>query len=122
MPPIIAHQAQEYYQYLHYNIPLDWIVHDKPYVYMDRYGWLKYITQLSNICGASLVNNHILFFDGHGSHFDNGTLIKMMCKNIQPFVLKSGNSINDQPNDNGPNAKLRLVKFLIREGKKYPEK
>ena len=32
-----------------------------------------------------------------------------MCKNIQPFVLKSGNSINDQPYDNGPNAKLNYI-------------
>ena len=28
---------------------------------------------------------------------------------IQPFVLKSGNSINNQPNDNGTNAKLKYV-------------
>ena len=33
----------------------------------------------------------------------------MMDKNIQPFVLKYGNSINYQPNDNGPNAKLKSL-------------
>ena len=33
----------------------------------------------------------------------------MMCKNIQPFVLKSGNSTNDQTNDIGPNSKLKSL-------------
>ena len=32
-----------------------------------------------------------------------------MCKNIQPFVLKSGDSNNDQPNDNDPNSKLKSI-------------
>ena len=76
---------------------------------MDRDGWLKSITQLSNLCGASPVKKHILFFDGHDSHFDDGALRQMMCKNIQLFVLKSGKYINDHPNDNGPNAKLKSL-------------
>ena len=67
------------------------------------------MTQFYNLCGASPVNNQILFFDGHDSHFDDGALSKMMCKNIQNFVLKLGNSINDQTNDNGPNAKVKSL-------------
>ena len=45
-----------------------------------------------------------------------------MCKKIQPFVLKAGDSTNDHPNDNGPNSKLEslynVVKsnFLHRDG------
>ena len=108
MPPIIVHQSKEYYQYLHYDIPLDWVVHHTPYGYMDRDGWLISMTQSSNTCGASLVNNNILFFDGHGSHFDDGALRQIMFKNIQPFALKPSDSINDHPNDNGPDAKLKL--------------
>ena len=73
---------------------------------MGIYMWLKFMTQLSNVCGTSPVNNQILFFDGKYSHFNNGALTQMMCKNIQHFFLKSGDSINDQPNDNVPNAKL----------------
>ena len=46
---------------------------------------------------------------GHDSHFEYGTLRQMTCKNIQPFVLKSGDSINDQPNYNGPNSKLNSL-------------
>ena len=67
------------------------------------------MTQFSNVCGASPVNNQILFFDGHDNHFGDGALRQMMCKNIQPFVLKSNDSINDHSNDNEPNAKLKSL-------------
>ena len=109
MPPIIVNQSQEYSQDLHFNIPLDWTDHHTPSGYMDGYGWLKSMTQFSNLCGASPVNNQILLFGGHGSHFNNSTLRQMLCRNIQPFVLKAGNSINDQPNDNGPNVKMKSL-------------
>ena len=109
MLPIILHQAKEYYQDLHYNFPLGWIVHHTPSGYMDIYGWLKAMTQFYNICGAYLVNNQILFFDGHDSHFDDGALRIMIFKKIQPFVPKYGNPTNDQPNYNGPNTKLKSL-------------
>ena len=67
------------------------------------------MTQFSNICGASPVNNQILFFDGHDSHFDYVALRKTTYKNIQPFVHIPGDSINDQPNENGPNSKLKAL-------------
>ena len=76
---------------------------------MNRGGWLKAMTQFSNICGASPVKNQILFFDGHGSQFDNCARIKMTCKNIQPFVRKSGDSINDHNKDNCANSKLKSL-------------
>ena len=109
MPPLIVNQAKTYSQYLHYNIPMYWIVHRTPYGYMYRDVWLKAMAQLPNKCGTSPVNNKILFFDVHGRHFNDRALRKMMCKNIQPFVLKSSNSINNQPNDNGPNTKLKSL-------------
>ena len=73
---------------------------------MDRDGWLKAMPKFYNICGASPVKNHILFFDGNDSHFDNRTLKKMQSKNIHPFKLKKGDSINDQHNNNSPNSRL----------------
>ena len=76
---------------------------------MNIDGWLKYMTQFSNICGASPVNNQILFFDGNDSNFDDDALKQMMRKKIRPFVLKLGNSINGHPNDNGPNNKLKSL-------------
>ena len=74
---------------------------------MDRDGWLEAVTQFSKICGASSVNNKIIFFNGHDSHSDDRSLTQMQSKNIQPFILKAGDSINDHPNENGPNSALK---------------
>ena len=106
MPPIVVHQAKDYSQDIYHTIPLDWTVHHTPSGFMDRDGWLKAMTQLSNTCGVSPVKNHILFFDGHKSHFDNHSLIQMKSKKIHPFILKLVESINGQLNDNGTNSKL----------------
>ena len=76
---------------------------------MDRDRWLKAMNQLSNIFGAYPVNNQILFLDGNNSHFDDRALTQMQIKNIQPFILKVGDSINDQPNDDGPNSKPKAL-------------
>ena len=67
------------------------------------------MTQFSKVCGAYPVNNQILFFDGSDSHFDDGALRKIMWKNIQPFVMKACNSINNYPNYNSPNSKLNSI-------------
>ena len=112
MSPIIVHQDKDYSQYMYYNVPLDWIVHHTPSGYMDKDMWIKSMTQFSNVCSSSLVNDKILLFDEHNIHFDDGVLRKMMCKNIQPFVLKLGNSINKQPNNNGTNSKLKSLYYV----------
>ena len=109
MTPVVVHQSKEYSQDLHHNIPLDWTGHHTPPGYMYRYGWLKAMTQLSNICGAPPVNNQILFFDGQDSHFDDRSLTQTQSKNIQPFIFKAGEFINDQPNDNGPTSILKAL-------------
>ena len=77
--------------------------------YMDRDGYLKSMAQLSNIYNTSPINNHILFFSGHDSHFEYCSLTQMQINNIQPFVLKAGEYVNNQPNDNGPNSKLKDI-------------
>ena len=109
IPPVIFHQEKEYSQDIHHNIPFDWTVHHTPSGNMYIYGWLKAMSQLSNICGDSPVNNKILFLDGQDSHFDDLTLTQTQRKNTQPFILKSGDSINDQPNENGSNSKLKSL-------------
>ena len=81
---------------------------------MDIDGWLKAMTQFSNICGSSPVKNQILLFDGHDSYFEDGTLRQMICKNIQPFVLKSGNSINNQTKYNDPIVKLKSLYNVVK--------
>ena len=109
MIPIIVHQAKEYSQDLHSNIPLDWKFHHTPSGYMDRDGCLKAMTQLSNVCGASPVSNQILFFGGHDSYLDECAQKQMKCRKIQPFLLKAYDSIKDQTNNNGPNEKLKYL-------------
>ena len=84
-----------------HNISLDWTVHHKSSVYMDRDGWLKDMNQLTITYGSSPVNSQILFSDVHDSHFDGSDLPQTQWKNIQPFILRAGDSINYQPNDNG---------------------
>ena len=77
MPSVVVHQAKEYSQDLHQNTSLEWTVHPTPSGYMDIDVWLKAMTQLSKICGASTVNNQILFFNGHDIHFDKRSLTQM---------------------------------------------
>ena len=90
VPPIILHQSKEYSQDIHFNLPLYCTVHHTPSGYMNRYSWIKSMTQISNICGASPVINQILFFGGRDIQFDNCALKQIKCRNIQPFVLKIG--------------------------------
>ena len=39
---------------------------------------------------------------------------KNNVQKIQPFILKSGDSINNQPNDNGPDAKLKSLYNVVK--------
>ena len=109
IPPIILHQANEYSQDIHFNIKLDWTVHNTPSGYMDRDEWLKYMTQFSNLYSTSPVNNQIIFFNGNDGHFNEHVLRQMKCQKIQPFVIKSDNSTNNQTNYNGLNSKLKSL-------------
>ena len=71
------------------------------------------MTQFPNVCGASPVNNQTLLFDVHDSHFGNGALRQIMFKKLQPFVLKSSDSINDHPNDKVPHTKLKSLYNVV---------
>ena len=92
-----------------YGIPDDWIVHVSTSGYMDRDGWFKSIKQFCKISGAHHGNNQALFYDGHDSHWDSDALDMMANNSVHGFFLKSGDSGNDQPNDNGFNAKAKAV-------------
>ena len=67
------------------------------------------MTQFSKIYGASPVKNQIIFFNGHDSHFDERSLTQMQGENIQTFLIKAGDFISNQPNDNWPNSKLKSL-------------
>ena len=47
------------------------------------------------------------FFDEHDRQFDYHTIIHTEHRNIQPFILKPVKYINNKPNDNVPNFKLK---------------
>ena len=97
MPHIIVQWDKDYYQDLNHNIPLDCTVHHKPSGYMDRDRWLKAMNQLSNICGASPVNNQILLFYVHYSHFDERYLTQIQRKKSSPSYLKRVTSSATSP-------------------------
>ena len=102
------HQSTHNTQDIHYNIPSDWVFHNSPSVYMDRDGWHKSMAHFSSMCFSSHLNSQVLFYDGHGIHFDNRSL-NMICRhNIQYFILKSCDYVHDHPNDKCPNMKLNI--------------
>ena len=109
MSPVIVQQADNYTQYIHYNIPKDWVVHNTPYGYMDRYGCMKSMIHFKTFCGANKINPRVLFYDVHESHFDNKTIHILWFNHIKPFLLKVGDSGNDQSNNNGPKLKLKGI-------------
>ena len=83
---------------------------------MYRDGWINTTTQLYNICGASPVNNQIIFFDGHNIHFDDRNLPQTQRKNIHLFILKAGDYTNNHTYLNGPNSKLKTL-YIISKAK-----
>ena len=49
------------------------------------------------------------YFDNHDSHWDADAMDMMYKNNMQGFILKASDSMNDQPNDNGFNAQEKTV-------------
>ena len=107
MLPVIFHQAENYTHYLHWNLPSDWLFHNILSGYMGRYGWMKVLSLSNRTCGASKLNPQVLFFDVHKNHFDDRATHLLRSHHISPFILKAVNSTSNQPNDNGPNLKLK---------------
>ena len=97
MPPIIFYQWKDSSQDIQFNTPLYYISRHKPYGYMDKYGWLKFMTKFATICGDFTINNQIIFFNRHDTHFNNCALNYTKDQNIQPVTLKSGDSVNIIP-------------------------
>jgi hypothetical protein len=75
--------------------------------YFDRDGFFKAMMYFIEMSGASADNPQFLFVNGHDSHWDHNSLAFAKSKNVYVFFLKSGDSKNGQPLDNGPNALLK---------------
>ena len=98
---MIFHQAENYTQDIPWKTPSDWLVYNTPSGYIDRDFWMKAISLFSRTCWASKINPQVLFFDVHDRHFNDRDTHLLRYHHIYPFILKAGDSTNDQPNDNG---------------------
>ena len=74
---------------------------------MDSDGWHKAMSHFASMYCSSPLNPQVLFYCGHNSHFDYRSFVILCRHNIQYFVLKTGDYVHDQPNDNGPNTELK---------------
>ena len=73
--PVMFHYITQYTQYFQNNIPNDWVVHNSPSLYIDFYGWIKYMARFAPMCLFSPLNPPVLLCDTHDSHFDVRALI-----------------------------------------------
>ena len=107
IPPFMVHQITHYNQDIHWhNISSDWVLHHLLSVYMYHNGWNKSMSHFPSMCCSSPLNTQSLFCDEHNSHFDYSSLKILQSHQIHYFIQKEGDSMNDQPNDKGPNLKL----------------
>ena len=74
---------------------------------MDRDGWHKSMSHFTSMCCSSPLKPQVLLCDGHGRNFYDRALDILHIQNIQSLILKSDDYVNDQPNNNGPNTKLK---------------
>ena len=64
------------------------------------------MSHFTPMCCSSPLNPQVLFYDGHASNFDDRALDILHIHNMQYFILKAGEYVHDQPNDNGPNMNI----------------
>ena len=107
--PMVVQHITHYNQYLHYNIPSDWVVHNSPSgcIYCD--GCHKLMAHFASICFSCPLNLQVIFYDINDSHFDDSSLNILNRHHIQYFILKVGDSVHYQTNGNGPNMNLNIL-------------
>ena len=74
---------------------------------MDHDGWHKSMAHFSTKCVSSPLNPQVLFYCGHYSHFGDWVLDIICRHNIQSFILRAGDYLNDQEKYNIPNTKFK---------------
>ena len=107
IPPVIVHPAGNYIQDLHYNIPKDWVVQNTPSGYMERDVWINTMVNFNTVYGENKINIQLLYYDDHEINFYEREIHIPHSNHIKPLFFKAGDSVNDQPNDNGPNLQLK---------------
>ena len=81
---------------------------------MDRGGWIKAMSLFSRTYVSRNLNPQDLLFDSHDSHFDERATHILQYHHIYTFILKAGNSTNNQSNYNGPNLKLKIYYSIVK--------
>ena len=59
-----------------------------------------------SICFSYPFNTQLILYGDYDIHFGNRALDILQSHHIQDFILKGGDLVHNQPNDNGPNLKL----------------
>ena len=76
---------------------------------MDYNRWLKDTSNFYSMCRYSILNYQVILYDGHFINFDNRAIEILQSYHIQDFILKSSDSVHEQPNNNGTNLKLKKL-------------
>ena len=61
---------------------------------------------LYSTSGSSPHNPQVIFYDGYNSHFNGRALDILWICHIKYFIIETGESVYDHPNDNGPNFNI----------------
>lgn len=85
----------------------NWLLEATSSGYMSKRIFRVWATKFVECCAPTPGNGHILFIDGHDSHFEPTALKYLYDQGIFVFFLKANDSINDQPLDMGPNSVLK---------------
>jgi len=88
-------------------LPTSWMVRQSVSGYMTKLIWQDTAVHLINTLPRR--RPYVLYIDGYGAHWDALALQTLLDSGIYPTFLRSQNSENDQPNDNGPNARLKGI-------------
>jgi hypothetical protein len=111
IPPTIVHQGGDEHSLrgdLSLELNADWVVHSTPSGYMDQAGFRAVVHNLIKFCGSAPDNPQFLFVDGHDSHWDAASIKALRDNYIYLIFLKAHDSTNDQPNDLGNNAQVKV--------------
>ena len=60
------------------------------------------MTHFSSMCFSYPLNTQVQLYDGHGNFFDDSEFNIVRSHHIQSLILKVGDSVHEQSNNNGP--------------------
>jgi hypothetical protein len=91
-------------------IPSDFLYWQNPAGYNDQAGFMQICKHFVQFAPRRSNDTPLFFFmDAHESHLNPDALQYLKDNNVFAFFLRANNSDVDQPNDNGPNSKLKSL-------------